>query len=224
VVLGRTERLFLNLLMGLQKKSSAYEVWSILRERGTTMAYKNVYTRLKRLEKLNLIEKVGKSKYGAINYRLTTQGLLYQISRFVNIDDTISWSDFLDHYSDSIIFKTLVLPYFEIDTIRHATVKLYFAITSYLHDCYQITLNAADHIKKAREEHNEEDQKYYVKRLKVDLEWQPRAFAFILITKSPDKVIVRQLAKDNKFVLLLNGVQRDFNEAYSVMNSGRSGL
>ena len=58
-----------------------------------------------------------------INYQLTTQGILYQVSRFVNIDESLSWSDFLPYYSDNMIFETLVLPYFEEDTIKHAGVN-----------------------------------------------------------------------------------------------------
>ena len=195
----------------------------ILRNLGLRWHTRNVHTRIKRLEELELIEKApGRFPRNAIHYRLTTQGLLYQISRFVSIDDTISWSDFLHYYSEHIIFKTLVLPYFEKKTIYRATVKLYFAIVSYLGDCYQITLDAANRIRKAREEQNREVQKYYTKRLKEDLEWQPRAFAFRLITKPPDRVIIGQLAKDNKFILLLKEVQKDFDKGFTAFNNTRS--
>jgi hypothetical protein len=188
------------------------------------MAYKNVHTRIKRLEELKLIEKAenAKAKYGAINYQLTTQGILYQVSRFVNIDESLSWSDFLDYYSDNIIFETLVLPYFEKHTIKCAGVRLYFAIVSYLRDCYQITLDAADDIRKAIEEHNEEDKEYYTKQLKEDLEWKPREFALKLVTsflrKKNYRVIMDQLAKDKKFVELLREVQKDFDKGFSIVN------
>ena len=125
VTLGSAERRFLNEMMG--KKISVYSMWSILKRSGHTMAYKNVHTRIKRLEKLNLIEKAGEAEIlEAINYQLTTQGILYQVSRFVNIDESLSWSDFLPYYSNNIIFETLVLPYFEEDTINHAGVQALF--------------------------------------------------------------------------------------------------
>jgi hypothetical protein len=214
--------------MNMREKSSAYEVWSILKGRGITMAYKNVYTRIKILEKRDLIERAGKSKYGAINYRLTTQGLFYQVSRFVNIDDTLGWSDFLDFYSENIIFKALVLPYFEKDTIKKANVTLYFTIVSYLRDCYQITLNGADNIRKAIKDHNKEHTEYYTKRLKEDLEWQPRIFAFELVTgflkKEGGRYVVGLLARDRKFVKLLREVQKDFAKGFTVVDNIHSRL
>lgn len=186
------------------------------------MAYKNVHTRIKRLEELKLIEKAGEAKYGAINYQLTTQGILYQVSRFVNIDGSLSWSDFLHYYSNNVTFETLILPYFEKDTIIHAGVQLYFAIVLYLGDCYQITLDAADRIRKAIEDHNEEDKEYFTKRLKDDLEWQPREFALKLVIsflrKKGDAVIMGQLAKDRKFVYLLREVQKDFDKGFFAVN------
>jgi predicted transcriptional regulator len=226
VTLGSAERRFMNEMMG--KKKSVYSMWSILKRSGHTMAYKNVHTRIKRLEKLNLIEKAGKAKYGAINYQLTTQGILYQVSQFVNIDESLSWSDFLPYYSNNIIFETLVLPYFEEDTIKHAGVMLYFAIVLYLGDCYQITLDAADRIRKAIVEHNEEDKEYFTKRLIEDLEWQPREFALKLVTsffrKKGGGVILGQLAKDKKFVHLLREVQKDFDKGFSAINKIHSKL
>ena len=210
------------------EKKSVSSIRSILKESGRTMAYKNVHTRIKRLEKLNLIEKAGKAKYGAINYQLTTQGILYQVSRFVNIDESLSWSDFLPYYSNNVIFETLVLPYFEKDTIKHAGVQLYFAIVLYLGDCYQITLDAADRIRKAIVEHNEEDKEYFTKRLIEDLEWQPREFALKLVTsflrKKGGEITVCQLAKDKKFVHLLREVQKDFDKGFSAINKIHSKL
>jgi hypothetical protein len=218
--LGSAERLFLNLLMTDPKKPrSTYGVWTILRKRGNRMAYKNVYTRIKTLEKLNLIEKVSeKSKYGALRCRLTTQGLFHQVSRFANIDESISWTDFLDYYSDNIIFKTLIIPYFEKDTIKHANSILYFELVSYLRGCYQITLDAADRIRRAIEEHNKEDEEYYTKRMKEKLEWQPKSFAFELLTRrlkeARGNTIIGRLAKDKKFVGLLREVQKDFEKGF----------
>jgi hypothetical protein len=221
VSLGSTEQRILNEMMG--KETSVYSIRTILKESGHTMAYKNVHTRIKRLEELKLIEKAGEAKYGAINYQLTTQGILYQVSRFVNIDESLSWSDFLRYYSNNVIFETLILPYFEKDTIIHAGVKLYFAIVLYLGDCYQITLDAADRIRKAIEDHNEKDKEYFTKRLIEDLEWQPRGFALKLVTnflrKKRGESILGQLAKDKKFVHLLREVKKDFDKGFSAINN-----
>ena len=52
----------------------------------------------------------------------------------------------------------------------------HLAIVLYLGDCYNITLDAADRIRKAREEHNRQMTRNIIPNgSKRDLEWQPRA-------------------------------------------------
>jgi RIO-like serine/threonine protein kinase len=62
----------------MEGAKSAYKIWDIRRKNGRPMNYKNVHARIKKLEKLSLIEKVlGHFSRGAINYQLTTQGMSY---------------------------------------------------------------------------------------------------------------------------------------------------
>jgi hypothetical protein len=222
VTLGSAEAVFLNNLMG--KPKSAYVLASDLKNSGHPMAYKNVYTRIRRLEDLKLIEKVPeKFPHGAIYYRLTTQGLMFQISRFVNIDDSLMWSDFLDNYAEHIIFKTLVLPYFEEETIRHSNFTLYFALLFYLGECYQITLDAADRIRKAIAAENDKAKKEYNKQLIEDLQRQARIFAFRLVTDIPRRkgggVVLPLLAKDKKFLKLMAEVHQDLDRGFTAVKS-----
>ena len=222
VTLGSAQAMFLNKLTGEPK--SAYALLANLKKGRHSMAYKNVYTRTKRLQELKLIEKVPeKFPHGAIYYRLTTQGLMFQISRFVNFDDTLMWDDFLDHYADHIIFQSLVLPYFEAETIRDSNITLYSAIISYLGDCYQITLEAADLIRKAIAAKNHKDEEDYIKQLFEDLQRQAKIFAFRLVTDIPKQkgggTVLPMLAKDKKFLKLLTEVHRDIDKGFNAVKS-----
>jgi hypothetical protein len=212
-----------------KKQWSTYSIHASLRKNGKKMAYKNVYTRIKKLENLNLIEKEpDESKYGAIYYKLTTQGLLYQLSRFVNLEDeisddeTLSWSDFLDHYYNNIIIETLLLPYFESETLKHSNITLYFAVLSYLRDCYQLTLDAANRIRRAVEEKNHEDERVHKNQLIDDLRWLAKIFAFRLVCESLRRkgggVILGKLAKDKRFLEFLADVHRDFDKGFNAVN------
>jgi hypothetical protein len=148
---------------------------------------------------------------------------MFQISRFVEFDDTLMWADFLDHYADHIIFQTLVLPYFEIETIRHSSITFYFAILSYLGDCYHITLDAANRIRKAIAAKNDKDKEEYNKQLIEDLQRQAKIFAFRLVTDIPKqkggRTLLSLLAKDKKFLKFLTEVYRDFDKGFTAVKN-----
>ena len=208
----------------MAESKSAYTIWDIRRKLRRPMNYKNVHTRIKKLEKLNLIEKMpGKFSRGAIKYQLTTQGLFYQVSRSPEHElELLSLNKLLDTYGDNIIFKTLLLPYFETKTLRHAKPNMYFTILAYLGECYRVTLDACGRIKEAKNVNNRKYKEKCVKDLKEDLRWWPKEFAFRLIAKTPDRIVVNQLAKDNKFTILLNEAQKDFDKGCDVINNLRS--
>jgi hypothetical protein len=218
VNLGHAEKYILNEITAEPK--SAYRIWDIRRKRGRPMNYKNVHTRIKKLEKLSLIEKVpGYFSRGAINYQLTTQGLFYQVSKPPDHElELVSLDELLHNYGDNIIIKTLLYPYFEVKTIKRATAGMYFAILDYLDECYRLTLNACVRIRKAIKENNKRHREKYTKMLKEDLQWLPRAFAFELVTKRLNGIIIGQLAKDKKFILLIKQVQRDFDKECDAIN------
>jgi hypothetical protein len=208
MTLGEAENRFLRMIMGESK--SAYAIYSILKEQGRGIAYKNVYTKIKRLEELKLVEKVpGSFARRAINYRLTTQGLFYLLSLFVSYRFGVYWADLWKYYADNIILKTLVLPYFEIGTLKNARFNLSSSVLSYLRNCYLTTLDGCNYIKQFLPRHkgsgagiiithyddlvdidkSDDDigPDYTVKSatnsLKKELEWEAKEMAFSLITK-----------------------------------------
>jgi hypothetical protein len=127
----------------LHGHKNAYQMRSLLKKEGTPMAYKNVHRRIKKLFEANLIEEIkieGGFKHGARNYKLTTRGLVYifsELGAVLNINK-------ISTYSENILFKTLVYPYFERNTIKYATYSLIGLIESYLEECCQITRYALE--------------------------------------------------------------------------------
>ena len=67
-------------------------------------------------------------------------------------------------------------------------------------------------LKRAKNVNNRKYKEKCVKDVKEDLRWWPKEFAFRLIAKTPDRIVVSQLAKDNKFTILLNEAQKDFDK------------
>ena len=109
------------------------------------MAYKNVHRRIRYLFELNLIEEIKKDggfKHGAINYKLTTRGLVYLFSELGF--NAPSSSKIVLSYMDNILFTTFLDPYFERRTIRSATYSLSRLIENYLNECSQMTRYALE--------------------------------------------------------------------------------
>jgi hypothetical protein len=111
---------------------------------------------------------------------------------------------------------------------------LYSTITQYLRECCEATLYALDDIKLTNVEEGREN---YVKRLGFDLEWHAKALGFKLAlmynesnllianpesAKDNAKVVLYELenamkallSKDNKFMELLQLVEKEFGEGY----------
>jgi DNA-binding PadR family transcriptional regulator len=219
-------------IMGEPK--SAYRVFSFLKDQGYPIAYKNVHSRIKRLENDMLIEKNhGKFKRRAIKYQLTTQGLFYLLSQFIEYKFGIYWSELWQYYSDNIIIKTLVLPYFEIETLMRAGFNLSSSLLSYLRQCYQITLDGRDYIKQI--DQDDYTVKSAIKSLKRELELEAKEMAFSLMTRPKSTFGVslaifnrmeikrtgktgvesRQLGRDKRFMKLLREVKKDFDQKFN---------
>jgi predicted transcriptional regulator len=212
VSLGSVERLFMYQLRGRPK--SAYKIYSILKAQDQPMNYKNVHTRIKRLEELGLIERAqGEFVRGAINYQLTSQGIFYLISELKLRQDEL-----IENYVDNIIFKILVIPYFEVKTIKGATLYFYTRFISYLVDCYRITLDACDEIRKYIEEKKETDRRERTELLKDSLRWQAKVLAFRLVTETNDPARLGSIVRDNRFMKLLREVHKDFDKGFIVVS------
>lgn len=139
---------------------STYQIFSLLKKKGgdvREMAYKNVHKRIKQLHSLNLIEKVEKqslqnileeSIHNPTYYRLTTGGIFHLIYKDNYLNDVFGENIFYN-YSGNIIFKTLLYPYFEKETLS----KIYWLITfteilNYLNKCCVITNEIVELTKK----------------------------------------------------------------------------
>lgn len=227
IELGDKEKSFLFKVMS--GHDSAFKITSYIKSRRRPMAYKNEYTIIKRLQELNLIEEEGKFFRGAVYYRFTTCGLFYILSTILSYPPTL-----LIKYQENMILKTLIYPYLQPDTIRRCTARLYSAITQYLRECCETTFYALDDI---RITNVVEEKDRYIKKLGLDLEWHAKTLGFKLAVmynesnilmanpesaKDNAKVALYELenamktllSKDNKFMELLQLVEKEFGDGY----------
>lgn len=94
---------------------SAYAVFKYYKETPLEkpIAYKNIHKRIKRLEELRLIQPLEKYfERGAKHYEITTHGLFTYMSIF-----TSEGANFIHNHKDNVILRSLLLEYFEEETI-----------------------------------------------------------------------------------------------------------
>lgn len=227
IELSEIEKSFLFKIMS--GHDSSYKITSYIRSRRQPTAYKNEYITIKRLQELNLIEEEGKFLGGAITYKLTSCGLFYI---FLNV--TTYSPKLLVKYQDKVLLKTLLYPYFETDTIKSCTARLYSVITHYLRTCCESTLYTLNMIKGAD---NTEGYGRYIKGLESELEWHVKTLGFkmaIMYNESNilgtnpevdndnakvafyelESAMKNTLSKDNRFMVLLDRLQKEFQEGY----------
>jgi hypothetical protein len=140
---------------------STYQIFTILKRRGEAdeMAYKNVHKRIKQLHSLNLIEKVEKqsiqnileeSIHNPTFYRLTTGGIFHLIYKDkFSLSRTLGTKKMFQNYGENIIFKTLLYPYFEKETLSKINMLMIFTeILNYLNECCAFTNDIVEFTKK----------------------------------------------------------------------------
>jgi hypothetical protein len=226
-----------SLLKIMSGHSSAFKITSYIKSRRQPTIYKNEYAAIGRLQELNLIEEQGRFLRGAIYYKLTTFGLFYIFSRMSSYPPKL-----LTRYQDNILLKTLLYPYFEIYTIKSCTARLYSVLIQYLRECCETTLCRLEEIKTAIKSG---DQERHVKGLQSDLEWHVRILGFKLaimynesniLGSNPDvandntKVAFYELestmkmllSKDNRFINLLNSIEKEFLEGYKELSNNNN--
>ena len=228
IELSETEKSFLFKIMS--GHDSSYKITSYIKSRRQPMAYKSEYITIKRLQELNLIEEEGKFLGGATTYKLTSCGLFYIFSNITTYSPKL-----LVKYQDNILLKTLLYPYFERDTIKTCTARLYAVITSYLRTCCESTLYTLNIIKSNA---NTEERGGYIKGLESELEWHVKTLAFkvaIMYTESNilgtspeidndsakvafyelESAMKITLCKDDRFMSLVDKLQKEFQEGYN---------
>ena len=115
------------------------------------IAYKDVHKRIKRLDKLGLIEKVPNDKirteresiHAPIFYRLTLGGLFNLLYKNREVMFTDDKNKIFLHHGDNIIFNTFVYPYFEQSTLTG--IKGSF-LPELIFDCVSKCCNVTDEI------------------------------------------------------------------------------
>ena len=116
--------------------TSVYKLYSVGKDEynKASMAYKNVHRRIRRIHEAGLIEEIKKPggyKHGAINYRLTSRGLMYLFSELMtpkNIDEIMF------QHPGNTLFKFFVYDYFEKRTLEHSTQTLRFLLQDYIEE------------------------------------------------------------------------------------------
>jgi len=226
----------------LFKIMNAYQPASYLRFRRHREPYnKDEKDAINRLREFNLVEEVQdkrKSFLGReILYVLTAYGLFYIFSNQLSYPPQL-----LARYQHNIILNTLLIPYFEVNTIERSTARFYSAITQYLRECCGATLHRIDTIKKFTTANptNDEDLERHAKILESDLQSHVKVIAFKLAIMYSESNILevvnsdvaaddnarvamyelestmkRILSKDKKFMQLLKVVQVEFEYGYN---------
>jgi hypothetical protein len=135
---------------------STYQIFTSL----GGMAYKNVHKIVKRLHSLDLIELVGKksidkereSIHNPKYYRLTTGGIFSLINNYLGNPAVETTKKFIQNYSENILFRTLLNPYFEDQSLSYFNGRTIFQeILAYLHKCCDVTNTCVDLIEKKEE-------------------------------------------------------------------------
>jgi len=175
-----------------------------------------------------LSEKKGLILRGIRKYQLTSTGLFYTLSETRSYPPSL-----LKKYSHDPILLALLYQYFEVDTISSSTARFYSVITQYLRQCCRITLNWLDDTRNSDEEHKNK----MMNRLLFELTLNAKLLTLRIIimysdsnilslspkSKTGDKEMayyqlessMREiLAKDNKFMELLNKTSSDFRSGY----------
>jgi hypothetical protein len=175
-----------------------------------------------------LSEKKGLILRGTRKYQLTSAGLFYVLTETRTYPPSL-----LKKYSNDQILLALLYQYFEVDTISASTARFYSHITQYLRQCSRITLNWLEDTQNS----NEELKNKLMNHLKFELELNAKLLAFRIMTLYSDSNILSLsprsesgdsdvayyelesnmkeiLAKDNKFIELLQKTNADFKNGF----------
>ncbi|MGC2682016.1 MAG: hypothetical protein WA323_09115 [Candidatus Nitrosopolaris sp.] len=204
--------ILLNIMNGYE---SVYKLHTKMEEI-KPITYKNVLRRVHKLYESRVIEPIeGNFKHGAINYRLTSRGLMYLFSTGtmpVYIDEVII------KYPDNILFKVLIYNYFEKSTLRDCTYTLERFLSEYVAICCQIIAS-----------HLTTRFKIQTDVMNAQLRWQNRSFILNLATAKDELIGWRDqkendrqetlelLANDKKFLTVLKEYGEEFLKCYDML-------
>jgi hypothetical protein len=129
---------------------SAYNIFSSLRKMGGKhkMAYKNVHKRIKQLQSLNLIREIGRESISTRTlhnpkyYRLTTGGIFHLMHNATLLyhNGLPGIKQMFQNYSENIIFRTILYPYFGKETLSKVNrPRIFRDILDYMNKCCTVT-------------------------------------------------------------------------------------
>jgi hypothetical protein len=203
---------------------SVYKIYSFFKGKGNSIAYKNVHSKIQKLFAGGLIEEVeGKYLHGAIFYRISPDGWFNLILRGEFDYPTIYRGAATKYYSDNIIFKTFVYPYFEKKTINLFSDS---TIAMYLYDCCKTTMLSIGDWERSSEiifevpkdkwlEHNINSKSVIDlnESIASALDLQIKSFLFKQIITNPKMQLV--LSQDKKFMAAVEDIEKEFREGYN---------
>ena len=217
-------------LVRLINSGTAPRISSYFRLKGHTTASKNDQLTARRLQEMQIIEaSEGKFFPGITNYRLTEKGIFHVLSKMEEYSP-----DLLIRYADSCVLETLIFQFFEQQTIKRCTARLYSEITRYLKECCTLSILRIESLKNSG---NEDQSKERLRELEFDLMWLAKILVLELammyseanilrltanMTNDNAKVAVYELendmktllSKDSKFKTILDSTHEELTEGY----------
>jgi hypothetical protein len=217
-------------LVRLINSGTAPRISSYFRLKGQTTASKNDQSTARRLQEMQIIEaSEGKFFPGITNYRLTERGIFYVLSKMEEYPPA-----FLIKYAESSILGTLIFQFFEPQTIKRCTARLYSEITRYLKECCTVSISRIESIKNSG---TDDESKERLMELEFDLMWLGKILVLKLaimyteanilcltanMTNDNAKVAVYELendmktllSKDSKFRTILDSTHEELIEGY----------
>jgi hypothetical protein len=171
----------------------------------------------------------GKFFPGITNYRLTERGIFHVLLKIEEYPP-----DLLIRYADSSVLETLIFQFFEPQTIKRCTARLYSEITKYLKECCTVSISRIESIKNSG---TEDESKERLRELEIDLMWLGKILILKLammyseanilsltanMTNDNAKVAVYELendmksllSKDSKFKTILDSTHEEMIEGY----------
>jgi hypothetical protein len=225
-IISRTDLTILRRLLLYEMESGPFSVYKIYsyfkRALANPKAYKNVHQWIQKLYSLGMIEEVyGNYARGARFYRISTGGWLKLI-----LDATFMYIGYgealIKYYDQNIFFKTFILPYFEIDTVRYH-LKRSLGLDLYLIDCCEATIIFLEEVNRewlTKKLQSEEELKIW------DIDLEVKAFLYKSIVEIAKKLsidyyhprvrkeLIDTLSRDKKFMEAIKQARNDFDSSY----------
>ena len=171
----------------------------------------------------------GKFFPGITNYTLTERGIFHVLSKMEEYPPA-----FLIKYAESSVLGTLIFQFFEPQTIKRCTARLYSEITRYLKECCTVSISRIESIKNSG---TDDESKERLMELEFDLMWLGKILVLKLaimyteanilcltanMTNDNAKVAVYELendmktllSKDSKFKTILDSTHEELIEGY----------